>query len=85
MNRNTSLTFRTTRFRAKKDTPKGYKKICTLVVPSLRNDYNSGLLRVYKSRGGYRVSTFRDGCFYEQFAMAEFGEEALRTLGLEKK
>lgn len=73
--------FGTSRFRSKANTPKTYKKVAVIGVPGVTNEYNSGLFRVYRTKNGhYVVGTYRDGCFYEQFAMAKFGEDILRIL-----
>lgn len=54
-----------------KDIPKSWKKIDVIGAEELSNNYNSGLVEIYKVKGRLKYSTYRDGCFYPYTGIIE--------------
>lgn len=56
----------------KRNKPKTFKKVGGFIAEELRNNFNSGIVTVYKAKdGSLRYSTYRDGCFHEYYGRME--------------
>ena len=63
------------RIRPKAETPKTYKVVGGFICIE-RGLYESGLVTVYKTKGGkFAASLYKDGCFYPYYSCCELIEQ----------